>query len=173
MDEVQLLTPVAALSRGLQRTVVRDGQIVPAEAEVAVMHRSIEMGGRHYILEGNPLLEMLDEPDLFAVPNSPPSCRGLINLRGSLVPVFDIRRNLGGGGALRWVLVVGRGESAAGLVVDGLPKQVKVTESARLERAKQEDDFVSAAVIKAYQIEGEIHFVISHTSLLERLAQPN
>lgn len=173
MEEVQLMTPVAALSRGLQRTVVRDGRIAPAEAEVAVMRRNFEMGGRRFTLEGNPLMEVLDAPSIFPVPNTPASCRGLINLRGSLVPIFDIRKTFGGGGGYRWVLVVGRGEQAAGLVIDGLPKQVKVTESARVDQPLESGDITAAAVIKAYRIDDQVYFVLNHIALLEKLAQLN
>jgi chemotaxis signal transduction protein len=72
--------------------------------------------------------EVLDRPRVFLVPNTPAWLRGLCNVRGNLVPVFNLRELLGHEGAAqdsRWVLVLGEGEAAAALDIDTLPVPVE------------------------------------------------
>lgn len=60
-----------------------------------------------------------------AVPNGPVWLLGMINLRGNLVPVCDLRRLIGGDpdAALEkpLILVLDKGEQAAGFLIDGYP----------------------------------------------------
>lgn len=170
--DVQLMGPVAALSRGLHRTRVSNGRIRPVESELTILRRGFSMGGRGFVVEANLLLEVLDAPGVFPLPNGPRSCRGLINLRGSLVPVFDIRRAMGGeGGSYRWVMVMDKGEQAAAFVIDRLPIQIKLTESNRLDGLPDVDELAAEAVSAAYRVDEELYFMMDHKKLLERLTQ--
>lgn len=67
-----------------------------------------------------------------AIPNSPAWLLGVINLRGSLVPVFDLAnvRGVGedrtadrdnGPGTKPMILVLDKGDRAAGMLIDGFP----------------------------------------------------
>lgn len=62
---------------------------------------------------------------LAAIPNGPSWLLGMINLRGNLVPVCDLRRLVGGASdaALEkpMILVLDKGEQAAGFLIDGYP----------------------------------------------------
>ncbi|WP_298725636.1 chemotaxis protein CheW [uncultured Ferrovibrio sp.] len=56
------------------------------------------------------------------LPNTPPFVRGVINLRGAVVPIFDLRVRLGGGvtqpTSANVVIVVEIGSESCGLLVD-------------------------------------------------------
>src|SRR3546814_8604662 len=56
------------------------------------------------------------------LPNTPPFVRGVINLRGAVVPIFDLRVRLGAGAAeptsANVVIVVEIGDQFCGLLVD-------------------------------------------------------
>lgn len=60
-----------------------------------------------------------------AIPNGPHWLLGMINLRGNLVPVCDLRRLIGGDpdAVLEkpMILVLDKGERAAGFLIDGYP----------------------------------------------------
>jgi purine-binding chemotaxis protein CheW len=68
------------------------------------------------------------------VPRAPDWVEGVINLRGSLVPVVDLRRRLGlpteVGGELTRIIVTDSQGSRTGLVVDGVREVLKVPEAA-------------------------------------------
>ncbi len=167
MAEVLLMRPVAALSRGLRRTQVVGRRIVPVESEEVQLRRGITIGGMGFVLEGNPMMEVLDSPKIFAIPNTPLTCRGIVNLRGGLIPVFDIRKRIGGeGGAFRWVLVIERGERAAGVVIDSLPLQLKLSESNRCAISDEMVAAIREAVVSSYEVEGNIFHALDHQQLL-------
>jgi purine-binding chemotaxis protein CheW len=50
-----------------------------------------QLGGEHYALEVLRVQEVLDMGALTHVPGSPNSLRGVLNLRGHVVPVWDLR----------------------------------------------------------------------------------
>lgn len=60
--------------------------------------------------------------DVTPLPNTPPFVRGVINLRGAVVPIFDLRVRLGGGvtqpTSANVVIVVEIGDESCGLLVD-------------------------------------------------------
>jgi chemotaxis signal transduction protein len=170
-SQVQLMTPVEALSRGLQRTLVQDNRIVTSGTEEVALRRGVVIGGKGVIMQGARLImEVLELPQIYPLPNAPRACRGLINLRGGLVPVFDIRRMLGGDASLvRWVLVVDRGEQAAALVVDELPRQVSLHGSNRLTNPGSVEETFDRAVIDAHQVGEDVFFTIDHRQLLSAL----
>jgi twitching motility protein PilI len=70
--------------------------------------------------------EVLALPAVSALPGSPPGFLGLVNLRGNLVPLYDLRILLGMGsseaGTGAMVLVFGQGEQAVAVLIDGYPK---------------------------------------------------
>ena len=169
--DVQLMRPVAALSRGLRRTLIRDNRIEMEESEEGTLQRCFMIGGMGIVIKGaRMLMEVIESPDVFPIPNAPRTCRGLINLRGGLVPVFDIRKMIGGEGAsLRWLLVVGRGEDAAGFIIDRLPLQVKLSDTNQLASLPEIDATVSKAVSAAYRVGDETYLMVDHKKLLEQL----
>ena len=78
------------------------------------------------------LSELVEEITVYPLPTTPPWLQGLINLRGSLVPVFDLK-------ALfkidEWsseksnLLVLNTGEKAVGILIDGLPVTLQAAQS--------------------------------------------
>ncbi len=69
--------------------------------------------------------EVLAAPQITALPRAPASFLGLINLRGNLVPIYDLRTLLGlergSGSAGTLTLVFDQGNMAVGLAIDGYP----------------------------------------------------
>ncbi len=70
--------------------------------------------------------EVLAMPAVAALPGAPPGFLGLINLRGSLVPLYELHILLGLGssreGADSKVLVFGQGEQAVAVLIEGYPR---------------------------------------------------
>jgi purine-binding chemotaxis protein CheW len=90
----------------------------------------LAVGVERYCVDIDLVQEIKPLSGLTPVPDTPPFWRGLVNLRGSLYPVLDLRRFLGlaeadspGGGTV--VVVAGEGVSVA-LLVDDVPESVRV-----------------------------------------------
>jgi len=70
--------------------------------------------------------EVIRMQAISTLPGSAPWLLGLMNLRGNLVPLFDLRLVLGMSTsdptAAHMVLVLDKGERAVGMVIDGFPQ---------------------------------------------------
>lgn len=71
--------------------------------------------------------ELVDMPTVYPLPRMPANLLGLVNLHGRIVPLFDLAalfETTHPPREKRMVLVIGHGDDAAGIVVDGLPRRM-------------------------------------------------
>lgn len=71
--------------------------------------------------------EIPERADVYPLPGLPLWFRGLLNLRGNLVPVFDVARLLEDReepAQDQHVLILDQGDAAAGLLIEGYPRAV-------------------------------------------------
>lgn len=70
------------------------------------------------------VIEILGVPKITEVPNLPKHFKGLVNMRGSIVPVLDLRLWFGMEekkySERTCLVIVGAGEDVVGLIVDGV-----------------------------------------------------
>ncbi|BBL75269.1 chemotaxis protein CheW [Methylomagnum ishizawai] len=80
-------------------------------------------GGLGWLLPAAAHSEIVMRPGINPFPGTQPWFDGLLNLRGHLVPVFDLGRWLGATRTgTRHLLAIGRGERVAAVWSDGLPE---------------------------------------------------
>jgi len=76
--------------------------------------------------------EIIRSAPITAVPNSPEFVEGVINLRGDIIPVIDLRKrlNLYKGDTLEknWVLILDIDNTVTGFVVDRVDEVMKIEE---------------------------------------------
>ena len=115
--------------------------------------------------------ELVEMPNVYPLPRMPANLLGLVNLHGRIVPLFDLA-------ALfetqhlprekRMLLVIGHGNDAAGMVIDGLPRRMAFAPESRIvppalpERA-------AAAIVTAYLAGSDTWFEFDYTLLLDQL----
>ncbi len=78
--------------------------------------------------------EIIRSAPITYVPNSPEFVEGVINLRGSIIPVIDLRKrlNLHGAGYAKekdWILILDIAGRVTGFIVDSVTEVIKVEES--------------------------------------------
>lgn len=82
------------------------------------------LGGETYGIEILRVQETIALPEITPMPRTPVHVRGVINLRGAIVPVLDLRAKFGGDptelGAFTVVVVVNAGRRTAGILVDSI-----------------------------------------------------
>jgi purine-binding chemotaxis protein CheW len=82
------------------------------------------LGGETYGIDIAAIQEIIRLPEITPIPRTAPDVEGVINLRGKIVPIVDLRARLGlssvGRTASSRVIVVQVGESTVGLIVDGV-----------------------------------------------------
>jgi twitching motility protein PilI len=78
------------------------------------------------------LSELVEEITVYPLPTTPPWFQGLINLRGSLVPVFDLKalfKIYERSSEKNNLLVLNTGEKTVGILIDGLPVTLQAAQS--------------------------------------------
>lgn len=81
------------------------------------------MGGVGFLIDPDITSEVLDKLPAFPVPGTPNWLVGITNLRGNLLPLFDLAQlwNWPTRETPRPLLILDRGDQAVGLMVDRLP----------------------------------------------------
>jgi purine-binding chemotaxis protein CheW len=68
-----------------------DRSLLPEEIQLVVLR----LGAQHYALDITDVREVIFVPEITAIPRQPHHTLGVLNLRGRVVPVVDLRRALG------------------------------------------------------------------------------
>lgn len=108
--------------------------------------------------------EVLSVPQVTPLPDAPPGFVGLVNLRGNLVPLYELRVLLGvdqfPAEADRKVLVFGQGERAVGVVIDGYPNALSALHP--LPHLPPLPDALQAHVPAGYMQDGTVWLEFNH-----------
>ena len=113
--------------------------------------------------------EVLAVPSVTPLPDAPPAFLGLINLRGNLVPLYELRVLLGMGqaqaGADTKVLVFGQGEQAVGVLIDGYPRALSALSP--LPDLPLLPDALQAHVLAGYMQDRTVWLEFDHSSFFD------
>lgn len=123
------LSPSAALNRfGDPQAQLTELTALSEQAQ----RYGFQLGKLGLLLQAGVASEVVEQPSIYPIPNAPDACRGLINLRGTLVPVYEIGQALGHIPTVRSeqnksaLLILGRGDDMVGLLIDSLPVPIPV-----------------------------------------------
>lgn len=116
--------------------------------------------------------EIITPPRICTIPNTPEWFRGMINLRGDLLPVFDLDGLVTGNPAetYHWLLVMGADESMASICIDTLPTSMKLNNTVELP-AKDIPELLSAHVINTYIENNDVWMEPDYESLLTEFSR--
>jgi twitching motility protein PilI len=160
---VPLLAPTEALLRGFdfgapaaghERAPARTAGDTPGHD--ILLREGFRIGELRLMIRYEDGNELTDLPQVYLLPRAPAWFRGMANLHGTLVPVFDPAELFGVAhdeSAKPMLLVLGHGDEKAGVVIDGLPQRLRLTEADRIESAAVPPSLVGC-VTHAYWSEG-------------------
>lgn len=116
-------------------------------------------------------VQITTAPGVFALPNTQPWCLGLANLRGNLIPVYDLapllevtpprRRNK--------LLVVGGEQESAGVLIDDTPAQIQVDTRHSPASDTKAPAFLRPHLRRVWTLDGEVWLDIDYGSLFAQL----
>jgi twitching motility protein PilI len=119
------LSPSAALNRFKPPRGMATG-ISPVDRQRA--RYGFQIGGIGLLIGQDTSSEVLERVPVYPLPKAPTWLMGLVNLRGNLIPVFDVKLilELESGDAQdqdqRRLLILGGSDKAVGILIDGLPQ---------------------------------------------------
>lgn len=92
---------------------------------------SFTIGGEEYGVDIMAIREIKGWTATTELPNTPDYMRGVINLRGAIIPILDLRARFGGGltqaQARHVIIVVAVRQRVVGILVDGVADIITVT----------------------------------------------
>jgi twitching motility protein PilI len=101
----------------------------------AIVRQAFRIGEMRLLASFAASSELVEMPDVYPLPRMPAHLLGLVNLHGRIVPLFDLAAMLETRHPpreKRMVLVIGHGDDAAGIVIDGLPRRLVFKPEARI-----------------------------------------
>lgn len=132
----------------------------------------ISVAGARLLSTRGTLNELVGSARIYPLPRVPTWMLGLINLRGHLVPVFDLASLIepdAHGAARHRLLVIDRGERAAAVTLDGFPQALDFARARAQPRAAL-PEALSAHTRAAYLIDDSEWLEIDFPGLFDNLS---
>lgn len=153
--------------------MTNDEQTTSTESPVAIQF-SYSVGRFNILLERDIKTEIIEHRDIFPIPHAPGWCRGMISLRGKLMPVLNLHKVLQNttSKASKWLLIV---ESLPlpqiAISIDALPaqRQVKPDEFTAISDESVHPDWL----LQQCTIDGKTFYRADHHGLFEQLIREN
>lgn len=165
----ELLSPSEALSRSKPR----------ARTDMRARHvesRQVRYGFRvrklGFLIADGTASEVMTPPPIYTVPNTRAWLCGLANLRGNLVPVYDLAVLLqlnddDRAPGKRMLLVLGKGERMAGVLIDGTPASLDINKAHRLSARPALPGNINNHISAAYTHDDILWMALDHQAFFE------
>ena len=133
----------------------------------------IRIGSMGFLIATTRFCELLDKIQVNALPNVHPWVSGILNLRGNLVPVFDLRLVLEetGDNKKRRLFAVDRGEKAVALWIENYPEIKNLVVMKQMKELPKLPDILQRFVISSYEQEGQVWLDIKFEDLFKALGR--
>ncbi len=158
------------LSNGLTMPQVKDFDIlINAKSESMF---GIQIAGFGFLVSPSIHCEVLDKIRINALPNVNPLLSGVLNLRGNLMPVFDLQTVLKTDMSKikkRRIISIDRGEKAAALWIDGFPEIIDKSCLQPLQQLPVIPGLVQRFVTGGYLKDGQIWLEVKFDDLFKTI----
>ncbi len=123
------------------------------------------------VVDQGTVSEVMEQLPAYPIPNTPSWLQGVMNVRGTLVPVFDLYSLLEAGESPRknrMMLMLGKGEDALIIRIDSLPQAL--TLNRRLKQLPPMPKALKGHIAVAYTQDGSIWLDFDHHSFFTALS---
>lgn len=147
--------------------------VLGAVVENEVGRYGFKIGSLGLLIQQGSGSEVMQLPTMWTLPGAPPWLLGLINLRGNLVPVFELRLLLGLGQRASdekpLVLVFDQGDKAVGILIDDFPRPLSAL--SKLPNLPQLPTALHGHVQAGYVKDEMIWLEFDHGSFFEEISR--
>lgn len=158
-------------SVALNRFNLPQGSIIDiAHQENQRVRYGFRIGDLGLLIGVDTVSEVLENIPIFSIPRTPEWLSGLLNLRGNLVPVFDLKSFFQLQHEFhqkRHVLVLDRGDTTVGTLIEGLPQGVAATR--QLSRLPPLPSALQAYTSLAYVNEDAVWLEFDHKGFFQSI----
>lgn len=128
-----LAEDILARFMGTAQQELDSGHQESAGNESEIIHHLVtfNLGREEYGVDIGSVQEIIRATDITPVPGAPGHVRGVINLRGKIIPVVDLRKRFGmqdtDSGESQRIVVVELAEKRIGMLVDSVSQVIKIS----------------------------------------------
>lgn len=131
------------------------------------------VGAFGLLIKADVASEVIRTPAISTLPGAAPWLLGVLNLRGNLVPVFDLAVLLGvaraGQPQAKLVLILDKGENAVAMLVDAFPQPL--SQLAAIAHLPALPPSLQGSVSKAYSKDDALWLEFDHESFFDSLSR--
>lgn len=162
------LTAIDSISDAALQQRIDAAIDAPEDTSYRNIYYGISVAGYHLLLDQQVHCEVIDYISPAPLPNTPDHFSGLCNLRGNLVPVYDLKRD--SEQAKRYIFIIDTKNKSAAIALDQLPsrKDIGGLESQAVEPT--ELALIGQSSHCCYHIDNKTWFLINHQELFWQLA---
>lgn len=128
------------------------------------------IAGAGFLVPENTLSEVLKKFSVYPVPNTRPWLRGLVNLRGNLIPVYDVAMLFGLSAApasYENLLILDKGVNAVGILINKLPQVCDVENWQALDQAAVVMPGLEKFIKESYRHDDKVWSCFDHREYFE------
>lgn len=124
----------------------------------------VDIGNLSLILPVGIQSEVIEIPEYTALPLMPDKVVGLCNLRGNLVPVFDLDKHLDleEGSQERFLIALGEGDEFVGVLLESLPYLVQESDLVPTRQLPMLPETLSRYISNSFKKEGSVLLEYDH-----------
>jgi chemotaxis signal transduction protein len=135
------------------------------------------LGKANFLVNKFSMSEVVTKPIIYPIPNTPSWIQGLINLRGILVPVFNIKKRIGQNNEddsrSNILLVIDKGERAFATYIDALPDSINIDEVELTEIQIPDNipDILKGYVSDAYKLNEDVWLELNYDAFIKNMTK--
>ena len=133
----------------------------------------VRISGLNFLIPANRVCELLDKTQVNALPNVHPWISGIVNLRGQLVPVFDLQAALKINNDIkkRRLLAIDKEEKAIAIWIDNFPEIKDLLTMTPAKNLPTLPDVLETWVIGGYEDDNQLWLEIKFEDLFKTLGR--
>jgi len=146
------------------------------ESQSLNLRFGFRLGEINFLINKFTMCEVVKRPTIYSMPNTPSWIQGLINLRGILVPVFDIKKQLNqtnDNNKNDTLLVIDKGERTFATYIDALPNSIDIDDENFIKTTVPTDipEILEKYVVETFSLEQEIWIEINYDAFINDITK--
>ena len=146
------------------------------DGEKSNIRYGFRLGKINFLVNEFSMSEVVMKPVIYSIPNTPSWIQGLINLRGILVPVFNIKKLIEQSSEKKrsdTLLIIDKGERAFATFIDALPDSINMDDT-DIKKITVPDDIhesLKEHATEAYEIKEEIWLELNYDTFVKHMTK--
>lgn len=166
------MTPEEALTRFQGPGISLLDLDIQSQVKERVKRYGFEIENLGFLIKQETICEVVKDFRVFPIPNTCSWLRGWINLRGNLIPVYDLSLLLGlieEPKQYENLLILDKQSEAIAILIDELPKSCDVSEWQKMSHVPQLQVDMTDFVHQIYRTDDRIWLDLEHKSFFESI----